>query len=468
MSIDWTLLSPHLTIAAFALVVLVLGTFRTKPLAGWLAVIGCAITAYLSITHLEPGRLWGGMFLWDQYSAFFCALLALAALLVCMASAGGRVGGEYYSLLLLSTLGMMLMVTSANLLMLYLSLELATTTLFVLAGYDRGRPRSGEAALKFVIVGASSSAVLLFGASWIYGAVGSLSYAAMSRFLTDAVPAYAWGGMVLVIAAFGFKLAAAPFHLWAPDVYEGSPSAVTAFLSTASKGAGFMALFRLLLQAMGPAEDTWVAIAVILSVITIVLGNVVALVQTNVKRLLAYSGVGQAGFMLMAVAAASKVGLMALALYLLLYVFANVGAFLCVYAATENSGDHDLMSYDGLSRRSPMLAFAFLIFLLSLAGIPPLAGFVGKFFLFAAAMDAGLWGLVLLAAVASTLSLYYYLIVARRMYIHAPREGAQIPQIAKPLSFSIGVCLFMTAAIGLYPAPWIELGQWVATLVQSR
>ena len=275
----------------------------------------------------------------------------------------------------------------------------------------------------------------------------------------------------MIFAGLAFKIAAAPFHLWAPDVYEGAPSMITAFLSTASKGAGLVVLMRIVMTALPEVQNAWVGAVIVLAVVTMTVGNLVALVQTNVKRLLAYSGVAQAGFILIGVAAASNAkaapdGVMAVGIYLLLYVFANIGAFLCVFAVSEDTEDHRLSSYDGLSRRSPMLAFAFLIFLLSLAGIPPLAGFVGKWFLFSAGMEAKLWGLVLFGAIASTVSLYYYLLVAKRMYINAPAEDAPAIVVGKPLALAIGLCVTMTAVIGLYPAPWIAMKDWFTVLIR--
>lgn len=469
--VDWSFLTPHIAMACAAFLPLIAQMLQGEkrgglPFASWVSVFGCGVVVWLSATSRHWGSLWNGMFVWDAYSAGFCALFAIVALLVSLAAAKDEYGGEFFCLMLLSTLGMMFMVTSGSLLMLYLSLELSTIPLFVLAGYDKGRRRSGEAAFKYLAPAGVSSAVFLFGTSWIFGGVGSTTYDALHQFLTPGVPPYVWAGLLMVVAAFGFKIAAAPFHLWAPDVYEGAPSPVTAFLSTASKAAGFVALMRLLMSGADLVSGSWVSVIVLLAVLTMLFGNLVALVQTNVKRLLAYSGIAQAGFVLIAVAAASQMGRMAAGLYLFLYVFANVGAFLCVYAVSEKEGEHDLNSYDGLSRRAPRLAFAFLIFLLSLAGIPPLAGFVGKWFLFQAGMQSGLWGLVLLGAVASTVSLYYYLVVAKRMYIHAPRDGASAISVPLPLSLSIGLCVAMTAIVGLYPAPWVDLARTVGALLR--
>ena len=443
----------------------------SMPVVGWVSAVGCGLALILCAVQAEPASVWGGMFLWDGYARFFCGVFSLAAMLVCLASAAARVQCEYFALLLLSTVGLMFMATSGNLLMVYLSLELSTICLFVLTGFYRRRRKSSEAALKFLITGGTSSAIFLFGVSWVYGAVGSTDFHALQSFFNGTVPSYAWVGALMIFAGLAFKIAAAPFHLWAPDVYEGAPTTITAFLSTASKGAGLVVLMRIVATALPQVQHVWVGAVIVLAIVTMTVGNLVALVQTNVKRLLAYSGVAQAGFILIAVAAASDpksadAGVLAMGIYLLLYVFANIGAFLCVFAVSEDTEDHSLTAYDGLSRRSPMLAFAFLIFLLSLAGIPPLAGFVGKWFLFSAGMQAGLWGLVLFGAIASTVSLYYYLIVAKRMYIDAPPDGAPAISVGKPLALAIGLCVAMTAVIGLYPAPWIAMREWFTVLIR--
>jgi len=464
----WTPILPHLVVTGFALLVLILRAARGRDggpdaFAAWLATAGClvGIVCLAAIPSSEQSLVW-----MDDYARFFSAVFLIAAGVVCLASVQHGFSGEFHCLLLLSAVGMMFMVSASSLLMLFLGLELSTICLFVLAGFRRADRKSCEAAVKFLTVGATASALFIFGASWLYGAAGSTDFAALRALFSDQVPSYSWLGVVFVLAGFGFKISAAPFHLWAPDVYEGSSSMVVAFLSTASKAAALVALVRVLLVALGLATSGWLPIISVLAVLTIVLGNLVAIVQTNVKRLLAYSGVAQVGFLLIAVAAtaapaARSVAGMALALYLLLYVFANAGAFLCVHAVGETSGTHQLSSYDGLSRRNAPLAFALLIFLLSLAGVPPLAGFVGKWYLFTAGVQGGLWWLVLLGAVASTVSLYYYLIIAKRMYIHDPVQGAPSISVSRALAVSIGVCVAFTAIIGLYPAPWIELAQLI-------
>ncbi|MCX7799578.1 MAG: NADH-quinone oxidoreductase subunit N [Fimbriimonadales bacterium] len=470
-NVDWLLLAPHLVLTGFALVVLLMAAAKGEragahPAAGWVAFVGSAVTAGVCLWLPRQGELWRGIYVWDPAAAFFCALFAAACALVCLASVAGPYRGEYYGLMLISTVGLMFLVCSGSLLMLYLSLEVSTLTLFVLAGYDRNRDRSSEAALKYLVVAGTSSAVLLFGVSWVFGAAGSTRFEDLNRIFQGLTPGYAWIGMALILVGLAFKIAAAPFHLWAPDVYEGAPSPVSAYLSTVSKAAGFLAIGRLLLLVLPERAQVWVVFVGALAVLSMAFGNFVAIVQTNVKRLLAYSGIAQAGFLLIAVAAANREGLQAVGLYLMLYAFANVGAFLCVFAVGERHDSHALENYDGLSRRSPLLAFALLIFLLSLAGIPPLAGFVGKFLLFAAGMGAGLWWLVLLGAVMSTVSLYYYLLVAKRMYIHAPPEGSGRLRVARPVAAAIAVCVALTVLIGLYPAPWVGWAESIGSFVR--
>lgn len=470
-NIDWILLLPHLTIASFAIVALLIAAWHghkrtVGPSTGWVATIGSAATLVLSATQGKWGSAWDATFVWDPFSAFFCAAISLAAMLVCLATLSTRVPSEYYALLLLATTGLMFMATSASLLMVYLSLELSTICLFVLAGFYRGRERSSEAALKFLITAGSSSALFLFGVSWVYGAVGSTRFDALRGFFSNVVPAYAWFGLALILLGLAFKIASAPFHLWAPDVYEGAPTPVSTFLATASKAAGFVVLVRLTMSALPGVQDAWSGIVVALSVATLTIGNLVAIAQSNVKRLLAYSGIAQAGFILIAVAAGTKTGVMAIGLYVLLYVLSNAGAFLCIQAIGEDTEDFSLSSLDGLSKRSPALALALLLFLLSLAGIPPLAGFVGKFFLFASGMEAGLGGLVVFGAVASTVSLYYYLVLAKRAYIYAPREKAPSVHVPTPLGISIGLCAVMTVAIGVFPGPWIRLAEMASQIMR--
>jgi NADH-quinone oxidoreductase subunit N len=440
----------------------------------WLGWFAAALAALLLV---EVGRTWAslprpvvllhGAIIHDRLGLIFEAIFLLG---VAVASVGSvdfavsrfRSVGEYYGLLFFSALGMMLMASAGDLLTLYLGLELATISLYVLTSYAKLTPRSAEAGLKYIVLGATASAIYLYGASLIYGSVGSTRYADIIRMVIPNVlstPGMAVGGL-LVIAAFGFKVAAAPFHMWAPDVYQGAPTPVTGFLSTASKAAGFAALVRLLLGPMRVASPSWSAAVLVLSAFSMVVGNLVALSQRDIKRMLAYSGIAQAGYALVGVAAASPLGTRATVFFLFQYLFTNLGAFLIVTAVGASAGDDEIASYHGLSRRNPTLALALLLFLLSLGGIPPLAGFWAKLFLFWAAVRSGLYGLVLLGVLASVLSLYYYLMVARAMYIE-PAAGRPPVRVAAPLALAVVVCVAVVVGLA-YPTHVFEWARQAA------
>jgi NADH-quinone oxidoreductase subunit N len=368
--------------------------------------------------------------------------------------------GTYSVLLILSALGFTLISSAGSLLMLYIALELGTVSLFALTGHHRTDQHSGEAALKYLVIGAISSAVLLYGISLVYGAYGTTYYAQIAERITQTsqLSYLAIIGLPLIIGGLAFKITAAPFHLWAPDVYEGAPTPVTAFLSTASKTAGFAALIRLLYVALPHMEKDWVMILIAVSALSMTLGNLVALSQTSLKRMLAYSGVAQAGYLLIAVVAGMKDGLGSVLFFLWLYAFANTGAFFIAQAVQASDGSDAIDTLKGLRFRAPKHAFAMLIFLLSLGGIPPLAGFWGKWFLFVAGASAGYYVLVLIGAITSVIALYYYLMVAKRIYIDPPESTTPISRRA-PLVTAIIICASATIIMGLYPRPWLTWGQ---------
>jgi NADH-quinone oxidoreductase subunit N len=345
-----------------------------------------------------------------------------------------------------------------------LGLELSTICLFALVGLRKREKRSAEAALKMFVLGAVASAVVLYGASILYGVLHTTQFDKMAielRGTGESFQPVLWLGLAFVVGGLSFKIAAVPFHLWAPDVYEGAPTTVTAYLSTASKAGGFAALLRFLLVGMGVATDRWLPILMGLAALSMIVGNLVALSQTNLKRLLAYSGIAQAGYVLVAVAAASDMGVGATLTYLFLYALANVGGFLVAQAVEDATGSQHITALRGLHKRSPSLAFSMLIILFSLGGIPPLAGFVGKLYLFAAGWQSGLYWLVVLGALVSIVSLYYYLIVALQVYIRDPADDRRMP-VARPLGIAIALCVIGTIAIGVYPKPWIEIGERAA------
>ena len=472
---DFRPLYPSVLLTILGIAVILIDAFvpRRKPgLLGWLTA--GVVLAALGLDWIAPNaKPWNGLVAFDSFSRGFDTIFLLSLALVAAASAAVenrmKFVGEYYGLLIFSTIGLMLMASAGGLLMLYVGIELSTISLFALVGLAKRERRSAEASVKLFVLGAVASAVILYGASILYGvtvsqlgSAGNTNYDIMARALTGVggVPGAAlWLGFAMVVGGILFKVAAAPFHLWAPDVYQGAPSTVTAYLSTASKAGAFAALLRFLWVAMGAQAEQWIPLIAALAVFSMILGNFIALAQTNLKRLLAYSGIAQAGYIMVALSAGpqSELAVGSICMYLLLYAFTNVGGFLIVEAVQAATGSDDITALRGLHRRSPLLALGMLVVLFSLGGIPPLAGFVGKLYLFAAGWEGGQYALVLIGAIVSVIALYYYLMVALQVYIKDPADDRRLP-VARPLIASIAVCILGTLAIGVYPRPWVELG----------
>jgi NADH-quinone oxidoreductase subunit N len=461
-------LKPELLTLCAALVVILADLIQVRGRRKWIGWFSAALAIAVVFTLAgewgklaQPISLWGGVMVLDRLGLLFKVIFLLG---VAVASVGSidfaaqrfRHIGEYYGLLFFSAFGMMLMASAGDLLTLYLGLEVASLSLYVLAAYAKASPRSGEAGMKYIILGATASAIYLYGASLIYGAVGTTLFGTISHHvsLEGVHPGLAVGG-VFVLAAFAFKIAAVPFHMWAPDVYQGAPTPVTGFLSTASKAAGFAAIIRVLLGPMLHGASGWLVFVIALSGMSMVVGNLLALPQRDIKRMLAYSGVAQAGYALVGIAAASNLGTMATIFFLFQYLFTNLGAFLVVTIVGSSVGDDQITSYHGLRGRNPGLALAMLVILLSLGGIPPLSGFWGKVFLFWAGVKSGLYGLVLIGVMASVLSLYYYLMVARAMYIE-PAAGRPPVRLQLPAVIAIIICVLVVVGLA-YPGPLISL-----------
>jgi len=480
---DYRPLYPYILLTTAALVIALVDAFTGRKRAPWLgwATGAVALGALWLDWHAPATRPWQGLLDFGGFSKAFDAVFLATLCVVAVGSAGGelrmRFVGEYYALLIFSTMGLMLMAAGNSLLILYLGLELSTLSLFALVGFAKREKRSAEAALKMFILGSVASAVILYGTSILYGVMassmggrGSTELSVIAAALATAQGGYSaalWLGIVLVLAGLAFKIAAVPFHLWAPDVYEGAPATVSAYLSTASKTGGFAALMRVLLVALPAMGDRWSMIIVLLAALSMTLGNLVALSQTNLKRLLAYSGIAQAGYVLVGVSGAAvdpSLATSAVLMYLFLYAFTNVGGFLVAQAVYDATGSDQVIALRGLHKRSPGLAFAMLIILFSLGGIPPLAGFVGKVYLFAAAWKGGQAGLVVLGALISVAALYYYLMVALQVYIRDPEDDRRMPA-ARPLALAIAACVAATLAIGVYPAPWVRLGDRAGTSI---
>lgn len=458
----WGLLSVEVLTASLGLGLLVLGLLVPKGQKrglGYLATLGLLGIAVLTFLLREAkGVVWEGYII-DPLGTYFKLLFLFAAVLTCISSFEyiGRLGhgeGEYYALIILSTLGMMILASAGELITLYLGLELMTLSLCVLTCYRRGDIKSAEAGIKYIILGALSSAILLYGLSLLYGSTGSTLIKEIGLVVASGgVTPLMVVGIIFVLGGFAFKMAAVPFHMWAPDVYEGAPTPVTAFLSVASKAAGFAAFLRVFFVALGDSHPLWAELIVALTVLSVVVGNLVAIPQRNIKRLLAYSSISQAGYLLLGIVAFSTLGVGAILYHSMLYVFANMGAFMVATIFYNTDGSDEIRDYAGLARRSPLLAAVMLFSLLSLAGIPPLAGFVSKFYLFMAVIDRGYIWLAILAVLMSMVSVYYYLQVVKVMYLGDPPPGK--PAITVPLGVQVAlVCsLAVLFFFGLYPTP---------------
>jgi NADH-quinone oxidoreductase subunit N len=438
------------------------------------AVTALGAVGVLVLDWMSPdASLWAGMAATDAFAKAFDSVFLVSLAIVAAGSAGSEksavFAGEYFGILAFATIGLMLAASATSLLVLYVGIELTTMCLMGLVGFAKTERRSAEASVKLFVVGAVASAVALYGAGIVYGIAGSTEYGRVIEALMGrqgSFPIALWLGVACVVGGLAFKIAAVPFHAWVPDVYQGAPTPVSAFLSTASKAGGIAGLMRFLLVAVGMAGDRWLLIITILSLASMVGGNLMAIAQTNFKRMLAYSGIAQAGYMLVAVAGAwlpgNKLAVASIVMYAFLYAFTNIGGFLLAHAVAERTGSDDIAALRGLHRRAPLLALTALVVLFSLGGIPPLAGFVGKLYLFAAAWDGDQKLLVVVGAFVSVIALYYYLRVALEAYIRDPDDDSPI-KVAPPLAAAIALCVVMTVAIGVYPRPWVALGERAAT-----
>ncbi|HXH85124.1 MAG TPA: NADH-quinone oxidoreductase subunit N, partial [Candidatus Tectomicrobia bacterium] len=414
------------------------------------------------------GRAFRDMVVLDDYALFFALVICYAAALVVMLSMDyleryHAESGEAYALLLLSTTGMLLLASANDLIVVFLALELMSLSLYVLAGLFKSRLDAGEASMKYFLLGAFASSFLLYGVALVYGATGSTNLDRIGAAARAGEPLFVVG-LALVLVGFAFKISAVPFHMWAPDVYQGAPTSVTALIATGSKAAAFAALIRVAVAALrgGQPELTadWTALLWGLAAVTMTLGNVVALMQSNLKRMLAYSSIAHVGYMLVGLVAGGPGGASAVLFYLLAYTFTTVGAF-GVLALCQRAGEEavEVGQYAGLARRHPVLAATLSLFLLSLIGIPPFAGFVAKVYLFGAAVRAGFVWLAVLAVLNSAAAAYYYLRVLIYMYMREPEEAgaAYAPSFAGGLALAIA--LIGIVVLGVIPAPFADLAQ---------
>ena len=447
----------ELGIGAVLLLVFVAGLLaRGEDRRGiaWLATGGVLLVGVVALFVAPAGPALGGMFVQDGLAVFAKRLFLTATFIGLLAGLSlpdrvfARRAAEYHLLVLTSLLGMLVLASARDLILLFLAFELMSIPLYVLAGFLKRDAGAVEASLKFFLVGSVSSAVMAYGLSFVYGATGTTDLAKIAAAATPN-PLLTLG-LVMALVGFAFKIAAFPFHMWVPDTYEAATTPFVAWLSVAPKAAGFVALFRVYFEGGGDRAAAWVTTAALLATITMLAGNLMALPQQNTKRLLAYSGIAQIGYMLVGVAAASASGTAMVLFYLVAYVFGNMGAFLVVEALARAEGSEATTAFRGLAQRSPLLALAMLLFLLSLGGIPFVAGFWAKLYVFWAAIEQGLYWLVLLGALLTVVALFYYLLVAKRMYIEEPEHQGRVI-VAPTLALSVMLCALGVVVLGLYP-----------------
>ena len=480
MNNNFLLLVPEFMVTGLAFAILTLDFVISRDRKHWLGFVAAAglavvLAVMLAYQWNTTDSLYDGLISIDGYSLFFRAMFLVMGIVFVLSSIeyvrkNLEYPGEYYALLVFAVVGMMLMSASRELLTAYISLELLSFSLYVLVSFDRYNPRSNEGGTKYILLGAVSSALLLFGISQIFGLTGTTRFDEIASALSVAreISPGVLVGLVLIIAGLGFKVAAVPFHMWAPDAYEGAPIPITAFLAVASKAAAFALALRFFAESLLPAIADWQLILAMLAALTMTFGNLVALAQTNLKRLLAYSSIGHVGYLLMALAGlaamnpdgdiektVTQLASNGLLLHLVAYGVTNSAAFLCIAAFYNETQRDDIVDLAGSARRAPFLSLVLAASLFSLAGLPFFAGFVSKFYLFSAVSAQGLLWLAGLAIFTSLISLYYYLQVIRQMYIEEPKvsDAIRVPKMTIGL---LGVLLVGMVVIGIYPAPVMD------------
>lgn len=471
--IELSVIGPELVVFGTALLMLILGFLSKKERGNDVALLGilgiiAAIWLSVSMWGLKE-QAFSDMIIVDPFSLFFKIIFLVAAGFTILISLQylaqeGIEHYEYYVLLLFSTLGMMIMVSGRDLVVIFLGLETMSIAIYILAGFRRENVKSNESALKYLLLGAFSSAFLLYGIALIYGAAGTTNLQGIADFFREhsflshsKMPLI---GMGLLIVGFGFKVASVPFHMWSPDVYEGAPSPITGFMAVGVKAAAFAAFLRIFFYGLPVLQESWTPILWVLAVVTMTLGNVVAIAQENIKRMLAYSSIAHAGYILVAMVAGNELGQVSIIYYLLAYTFMNLGAF-AVVVLYGRKGEENVAieDYRGMGLRHPILGAAMAIFMFSLAGIPPTAGFVGKFYVFSAAIQAGYIWLAIIGILNSAVSVYYYFRVTVKMYMQDPEK--ELP----PLSFrpAMVVALILMAVftlkIGILPSFYLNMAR---------
>lgn len=472
---DLYLVSPELSLLILAVVVILLDLVtERKGILPVISIIGLLVPFGFTVA------LWGineiafnGMLAVDNFSLFFKFLIIAIAILVIISSTDyihklQHFRGEFYALILFSALGLMLLAATRELISIYLALELSSMSLYALVAFLKDR-KSTEAGIKYLLLGAIASAVLLYGMVIIFGLTGSTDLGAIKNTILEVgihEPALLMG-VVLIAAGFGFKIAAVPFHMWVPDVYEGAPTPITAYLSVASKAAGFAVVLRVFFTAFGAPTwllSDWSILFGVLAAVTMTIGNVIAIWQNDIKRLLGYSGIAQAGYLMVGLAAANASGQSGVMFFLVAYALTNLGAFITVIAISNKTGSDEINGYSGMVRRAPVLALVLAICLISLTGIPPTAGFMGKLLVFKSAIDAGLLWLVIIAVVNSVISAFYYFNVIKVMFLGEVPSQEGVPS-SNTLRFTLVVCTAGVFLLGVYPYAVFKFAEVAALIV---
>jgi NADH-quinone oxidoreductase subunit N len=481
LNLQWFI--PEIALLVTAVLVILLDLFIGKKYRGMtlsgVSLAGLLFSGIWAITMWGGGHpaLFNNMLAVDNFAVFFKVLFAGTAFLVVLASTDysakfERFQGEYYALILLSTLGMFLMAAATDLISLYVALELASISLYILTGFLKDK-KSTESALKYLLLGAVASAVLLYGMSFIFGATGQTQLTAIAQAMHQTpVPSAVFMGIALLIAGFGFKIASVPFQMWVPDVYEGAPTTITAFLSVASKAAGFAIIIRIFSSAFAAPIDlshTWGIVFAVLAAISMTLGNITAIPQTNIKRMLGYSSIAQAGYLMVGLAtfgvamADTHTAESGVLFFLASYALTNIGAFIVIIAISNRINSDNITDYAGMGKRSPLLALALTLCLVSLIGMPPAAGFMAKFYLFSQAATHGLLWLVIIAAVNSVISAYYYLRVVKVMWFN---EAPATEKVTSPVlpNVALVLCCAGVLLLGIIPGMVMKIAELATNL----
>jgi NADH-quinone oxidoreductase subunit N len=466
LNFDYSLFVPEFLLGGLVVLIVALDLYVPQVKKQWLAYVAAAglfAVAGVSLGWLDVESDFAGIVVVDDFTTYFRVFFMVTAGVICLVSGNliqerFRHPGEYFALIILSTIGAIGMAAARELMTAYLSLELLSFSLYILVSYQKFDPKSNEGGLKYLLLGAFASAMFLYGMSLIYGISGSTYYSDIAVGLQNPTGDFEWAmlmGLVLIVTGLGFKVAAVPFHMWTPDAYEGAFLPITAYLSTTSKAAGFVLLLRLFSSAFEVVEDDWSWMIAGIAAATMILGNVVALQQHNIKRLMAYSSIGQVGYMLMGIAGLSHDTASALVLHMTGYMVSNMAVFVVIIAWYNLTGKDEIDDFRGMRDRAPVLAGVLAGALFSLAGLPLFAGFPTKFILFQAATDQGYLWLASIAVVASVISLYYYLQIMRRAFVDKPAndaEGAEAPLPVPLLMNGLAAALMLGVLyVGLYP-----------------